>query len=120
MNGRLRGYVNLAKLWTLEQGLAVAREVNAALARTGWHVGLAGSVLVQGHSTKDLDLLVFPHDSRVRNFRLLAVTLRALGWTRTHTHQRMQKHWRTKGSGDRKRVEVWKHTSGRRVDVVIL
>lgn len=50
-------------MWTLELGLAVARIVQTIVVDHGAHVGLTGGVLLRGQSEKDLDILIYPHDS---------------------------------------------------------
>lgn len=86
----------------------------------GWHFALAGGVLLNGESDHDLDLIAFPRCSVAANRKALRAVLRECGW-----HLRMQawelhRFWRRKGSADRKHVEVWKTTDGRRVDLFVM
>lgn len=106
-------------IWSLEQGLAVAREVEAAVVSLGWHVALGGGVMKIGASRHDLDLIFYPHDARVVSLRHLARGLRSLGWARRHGAPFLWRQWRKRGSGDTKHVEVWQTRRGSRVDVIV-
>lgn len=46
--------------WTLEEGLSVVRSIQWSIKRLGFHVALAGGVLNNGVSNKDLDLVFLP------------------------------------------------------------
>lgn len=46
--------------WDLIEGVKFAREVNAHISSFGWAVGLTGSVLFEGGSDNDLDLILYP------------------------------------------------------------
>jgi len=50
-------------LWTIEDALSLSRELEATAAVNGFHVGITGSVLRDGFSDKDLDIVVFPHNT---------------------------------------------------------
>ena len=104
--------------WTLAEGRKLAKMLERELVPLGWHVGLTGSVLMNGSSFKDIDLLVYPHSSidvgRVRVFK----RLKSLGWKRRKTVSMMWSYWRKKGSTDRKIVEVYATKDGRRVDLI--
>lgn len=110
-------------MWTLPLALEVTRGLEHALARVGWHAGLAGGVLRAGKSNHDLDVIVFPHcrwkGSPRPNLGALHATLRALGWVQTHTRERMRAGWQIKGSRDTKWVEAWS-VEGKRVDILVL
>lgn len=49
--------------WTLEEAIPLLREVENVLIPLGYHCALGGSVLHSGHSDKDLDVFIYPHDS---------------------------------------------------------
>ena len=51
-------------LITLEDAVRVLRIVEAEVAPLGWHAALGGSTIVQGHSQKDIDIILYPHDTR--------------------------------------------------------
>ena len=58
--------------WTLESGFEFVRLLHYAVARVMpgdteryFHVGLTGSVLTQGKSIKDLDVIIYPHTKKV-------------------------------------------------------
>lgn len=44
----------------LEEGLEIARSLEAVVSPVGGHIAMCGSVLQKGRSSKDLDLIVFP------------------------------------------------------------
>ena len=49
--------------WTLQEGIKLARTLEAFAITIGYHIALGGSVLHKGTSSKDLDIFVYPHDS---------------------------------------------------------
>jgi len=50
----------MSALWTLEQGVSVARKMEKILIPLGCHCCLGGSVLHAGQSDKDLDIFIYP------------------------------------------------------------
>lgn len=52
---------NPLPLWTLEQGLALARKLEIIAGTLNAHIALGGGVLHRGHSMKDVDIFVYPH-----------------------------------------------------------
>lgn len=50
----------------LEDALVLIRELEPKFDSAGYHLGLTGSVLYKGESIKDLDLICYPHDERVK------------------------------------------------------
>jgi hypothetical protein len=50
----------------IEDALLLIRELEPAFAAEGYHLGLTGSVLYKGESEKDLDLIAYAHDARVK------------------------------------------------------
>lgn len=48
-------------LITLEDAVHALRIVEAEVAPLGWHAALGGSTIVQGHSVKDIDIILYPH-----------------------------------------------------------
>ena len=47
---------------TLEKAVAFCRLIEPTLKANGYHCGLTGSVLFSGESSKDADIIVYPHD----------------------------------------------------------
>ena len=111
----------MALKWNLSDAIAFAKSVEKELL-PHYHVALGGSVLVQGFSRKDLDLLVYPHDSTkdwsiAGRQRAIHICLeRIIGFTRIVDSDTVRKAWRKRGSKDNKVVEVWQILD-RRVDV---
>lgn len=50
-------------MWTFEEGLAFVRKLEDHLHDNGFHAALSGGVLWKGSSTKDLDIILYPHTS---------------------------------------------------------
>lgn len=50
----------------IEDALTLIRELEPKFSDVGYHLGLTGSVLYKGESEKDLDLIAYPHDARVK------------------------------------------------------
>ncbi len=107
--------------WTLEEALALVRRLEPMLSAAGWHSGLTGSVLMRGSSAKDVDLIVYPRDSRAASAdpESARAVLRVAGMRRDFTADQIRTLWRERGSKDVKDVEMWKD-GGRRVDVFFL
>lgn len=81
-------------------------------------VALTGSVLEKGRSEKDIDIILYPYDtSKALPFTHVQAMLRTRGLTPRYDVGVVRERWRKLGSGDMKHVEVWRTSSGRRVDV---
>lgn len=92
------------------------------LAEAGFHLGLTGSVLFKGSSSKDLDLIVYPREylgDPDANYHSAVKALKEAGGRRAVPYATVQRFWREKGSEDRKCVEQW-DWDGKRVDVFFL
>lgn len=50
-------------MWELNEAIELCRRIEERLAIFGYHVALAGGVLIKGKSEKDLDIHVYPHDT---------------------------------------------------------
>lgn len=50
-------------VWTIEEGISYVRKVEDHLRDQGFHAALSGGVLWKGSSTKDLDIILYPHTS---------------------------------------------------------
>jgi len=107
-----------APLWTLDRALTLARMLERLAAASGWHVALAGGVLIRGMSSHDLDLVFYPRSTATVDLDALRLVLVGAGLTQIHTREQVQADWRKRGSSDEKHVEVWQF-DGRRVDVII-
>ena len=109
-------------IWTMDEAREFIDKVRAAVQPAGWEVGLTGSVLQRGESTKDLDLILFPHHKTgPLDLDALREALRSVPRFLPHvTVEQVHAHWRKIGSPDSKHVEVWQYRSCRRVDLMIL
>lgn len=106
--------------WTLEQGVEACRVIQAAVQPLGFHVGLAGSVLTKGSSTKDLDVIVYPHNRTERPpVEEVHDALREIGVKLTWDRKFIDEIRVKKGSTDTKHVEAFLY-QGKRIDVFFL
>lgn len=46
---------------TFEEAITLCRELEVRLKDIGYHCGLTGSMLYKGKSTKDIDIIIYPH-----------------------------------------------------------
>lgn len=82
-------------MWTLEEAITLIRLWKIDIsAKTDWHLGITGSVLYKGQSTKDLDLICYPNNTeRSKSTEDLLNTLKTLSLvfhedrTAEHQHQ---------------------------------
>ena len=107
-------------LWTLEEALVFTRALEPLLNKAGWSLGIAGSVLLHGQSSNDLDLIVYPLNNGKIDRDGLQATLQAFGMLLKHDSIVVHQAWRRQRSTDRKHVEVWETKDGKRVDVFVL
>ncbi len=112
-----------ARTWTLETAIPFIKDLRRQLKPIGFSVGLTGSVLTHGVSTKDLDIIVFPdstrHPLRSQGLLKLNTALEKLGLKLRWDMERVHAAWRKQGSDDTKHVEVWDY-GARRVDIFFL
>ncbi len=106
--------------WTLEEALVFVRSLADPLETIGFSVGLLGSVLLNGESNHDLDLVIYPWDTGRVDLRLVSDLLIELGMTRLFQRHEIAKFWARKGSLDAKHVEVWETSDRKRVDLFFM
>ena len=112
----------MSHIFTLEDAVAFARTVEAEISKVGWHCALAGSCLHAGRSSKDVDLIVYPHKKtgpHCPNKRGLHGALRRAGLDVWMTRRQLRANWKKRGIRDNKWVEVWVSHRGR-VDILVL
>lgn len=107
-------------MWTLEEVQKLIKGLEVYSTSYGWHFALAGGVLRKGSSDHDLDLIAYPRTSTNSDRNDLRYLLTCQGWQLRVPKKEMHGHWKAKGSKDRKHVEVWQTSDGRRVDLFIL
>lgn len=106
--------------WTALEAAVLIRELAGLLEKSGYSLGLTGSVLKHGKSTHDLDLIVYPlQDTVTTDFEVARRVLREYGMELRLTSSQLHDSWRRKGSKDEKPVEVWSF-GGRRIDFFFL
>lgn len=102
-------------MWTLEEGIAFARELEKYM--DDWfHTALAGSVLHKGESFKDVDIIVYPHNTQTFMEPETVVKQRLEKFGLEFDHQRI-------GGDeypDKKLVYIYKTKEGKRVDILVL
>ena len=59
--------------WTLEEGIDICRQIEAKISSWGFHCGLTGSCLFRGQSSKDLDIIIYPHKYVGENYSITDV-----------------------------------------------
>lgn len=97
-------------LWTLEQGIELARRLEKIAVEHNAHVALGGGTLHRGHSNKDLDIFVYPRKTSApfRPENILAAIGAGQAKLRPHEYQ-----------GDYKTV-FQTEIDGKRVDIFFL
>lgn len=112
--------------WTLDDALALIREIAPTLKSVGFYPALTGSVLyplLKGTPPKDLDLIIYPHNNAAYFTDQAREALRQHGLTMRLSFPEVQRLRRDRGTvqtpEDRKVVEMW-HYKGRRIDVIYL
>jgi hypothetical protein len=106
-------------VWVLHDALQFVRRLEKKLRIAYAHVAFTGSVLYEGESRKDLDIVIFPHSSRHFDLDLVRGVLEEAGLHCLFTVAQVHKDWRERGIKDRKRVEIWAYRQ-KRVDVMFL
>lgn len=105
--------------WTFEEALRFVRTLEKHLALAGYHVAMAGSVLEKGHSTNDLDLVLFPHNTGKVDVYVLRAALDLAGLSPVVSRATVAAAWERRKSTDAKHVEVWAYVN-KRVDLFFL
>lgn len=104
--------------WTLEQARSLLNYLEPQLAAVGYHVGLMGSVLLRGESSKDLDIIIYPHNKMVQDIPRVHAVLVSLELKQQADIVNVLKTWKFRaGVTDSKHVEVWKTPGKKRIDV---
>lgn len=107
------------KTWTRASAVNFINALRVHTLTAGYDVALAGSVLHNGVSHHDLDVVIYPLTTAKTDRIALRQAMSQAGMTLLVTRQLVVKQWRAVGSRDRKWVEVWQY-KGRRVDVFLL
>jgi hypothetical protein len=98
-----------ARTWRLQDAVELIEELRPELESVGWTLGLTGSVLFRGESTKDLDLIVYPLNASIENNKELVRDVLIRHRFRLFlTKAELAEKWKTQaGSTDTKHVEVY-------------
>ena len=104
--------------WTIPSARLLVRSLLERLAPL-YYVGLTGSVLRNGFSGNDLDLIVYPSSSVRQDKDFVVQALVDAGLKRRSSREFVKAIWQRKGSDDEKHVEVWEY-EGKKVDIFFL
>lgn len=110
-------------VWYYHEATKFVRRLERKLKVVEAHVTFTGSVLHKGWSKKDLDLIIYPHQSQRFDLELIRDALRAAGMRCVFPVGEVHRDWRERGIKDKKVVEVWVVGRGRnrkRVDIMFL
>jgi len=105
--------------WTIEDAIQFCRALEDAIAPVGFHVGLRGGVLLRGKSDRDLDLVIYPHDSSDVHLDRLRDRLRSFGLKQVESTAQVHARWQARGTTDRKAIEIWEF-GGRIIDLLVV
>ncbi len=111
--------------WALEEALPVVRELQALVEPLGYHMGLMGSVLTKGSSSKDLDLIIYPATTATHtpeSIGFVRVALAQAGLQLLVPVEKVQARWtkiRSMYLQDEKHCEIWLYKH-RRIDLFFL
>jgi hypothetical protein len=108
-----------AYLWTLGDATVFVRALSDVLKFAGYEVALGGSVLKNGRSMNDLDVILFPRTTVSQDLEAAAKAMKEWGMTKRHDKDFVQRVWRKQGSKDEKHVEIWEYKD-KRVDLFFL
>lgn len=102
--------------WTREEAFFFLNWVREPLDKAGAGIALAGSLLVNATSRKDLDFIIFPKDSTNYDIKAVENALWSCGLRKEFDVEFVRERWKSKGSRDRKRVDVWS-VARKRIDI---
>lgn len=105
--------------WKLDEAVAFVRHLQPFVFAAGFHAGLLGSVLTKGESSKDLDVLLYPHTTAKVDLEGLYRAMVEAGMKRVVPFANVCRVRAQVKSFDTKHVEVWEHEK-RRIDVFFL
>lgn len=105
--------------WTLQELIEFLTMMRPFLRRAGFEIGLTGSVLFEGKSTHDGDVVIYPTDGSSFELSSFYAVLEQLGLNLEFSHAELLRIWRSEKSNDVKHVEVWSY-KGKRLDMFIL
>ncbi len=106
-------------VWRIGEALSFLRMLWDVLEPLGYYVGLTGSVMTKGHSSNDLDIIIYPASTKKLDRARLLNGLEVAGLKQRFRRDTVVQAWRGLGSDDEKHVEVWVY-QGKRVDIFFL
>lgn len=95
--------------WTLEEGINFVRKLEIDLKDIGFHCALTGSVLYKGVSYKDLDVMIYPHDTNNCDWSMVHQTLKVFHKIEINKIDRLK-------YPDKKEVYWSENNDGKRID----
>ena len=111
--------MHAARRWTLEQGRELIAILEPGASRAGYYLGIIGSVITRGESSKDLDLVAYPGTTSRQDRDAFRDELKKIGAQRMADVDWVRAQWAKKGSTDQKHVEWWAWR-GKRIDLFFL
>lgn len=108
-------------MWTLSDGVEVAKFIEKILLAHDLkaHCCLGGSVLHKGWSSKDLDIMIYPHDTGNYDRDKIFDCLVANGFSKDEEWSQAYRGMNSGGEDTEFRVEVFYHQK-KRVDIFFL
>jgi hypothetical protein len=108
--------------WTLASARRLLQQLEPELAKRGWHCGLVGSVVINGRSDKDLDVIVYQHKQTTPcRIDTMREALHVCGLRQFMTREEVVSTWRRQGTADDKWVEIWTtEDRQRRIDLFVI
>jgi hypothetical protein len=104
--------------WIFPELLEFLTRIRPFISRAGFELGVTGSVLFEGKSDHDGDVVIYPRDASSFDLSVLYSALEQLGLNLEFSHAELLKLWRMKKSNDTKHVEIWSY-KGKRLDLFI-
>jgi NTP pyrophosphatase (non-canonical NTP hydrolase) len=110
-------------MWDLAKAIICSRYIATFAEKRGWGIAIGGSVLQQGWSPKDMDLVCFPLRADIQaDPHQLYLALNEAGLKRLMSAPSVRETWKKQGSNDTKHVEIWEtnDVERKRIDIFVM
>jgi hypothetical protein len=97
-------------VWTAKPALEFCSKLWPMAAKHDWHFGMTGGVMYKGESSKDLDLIFYPHTGTKPTLEGLHAALKEAGMEQVSDFPI---------GYEGKYVEIWITDDDKRVDIII-
>ena len=105
--------------WTEQEALDLIRTLQSRIGSIGYGIALAGSVLMKGESSTDVDIILFPYDTSRQDYESLKEAMTDHGLHQVFDQASSRRYRERHNHRDRKHTEIWKFGS-KRVDIFFL